>query len=93
METEKDLTNTKDENKQKIQEAVNELIDFFTQIWAINNTLRLLYSLLEGEERGIAEPSSAIAVCMMQLDYIYNHSSEVLDIILDCSGIPKHFGY
>lgn len=91
METEKNWENQDVINRQKLEAAVNELNDFLTQIRSINNILNLLYSFLRGEQREIAEPSSAMLVCMVQLDYICRKSDELLDIILDCSGTAKQF--
>lgn len=93
IETLQDFDTITPEDQEKIRAAVYELIDYFRQIWAVNNTLHLLYNLLEVEEPEIAEPASAMEVCMQQLDYIHKHSFEVLDTILESSGFSKYFGY
>lgn len=79
--------NLEDTAKQKIAASVRELYKFFSRVWAVNNTLHLLYNLLETEEVRIAEPSSAIEICMFQLDYIYKNSATELDTILECTGL------
>lgn len=75
------------ENKVKLKVAVNELNDLLTQIWAVNNVLNLLYSFLRGENKEIAEPSSAMLVCMLQLEQIYKRSDVLLDNILEYCDI------
>lgn len=100
METKNFLSNNNSENlshsenidKEKIEAAAYELIDMFRQIWAINNTLNLLYEVLEVREEEIANPASSMEVCMQQLAYIHKHSFEVLDTILEASGLNKYFG-
>lgn len=77
MEIEK-LTN------QELEETVNQLSDLLTQIWAINNALKLLYDILWKEEKRIAEPSSTMLVCMVQLDYIYKKADNLLGKLMDC---------
>lgn len=77
METEKLIS-------QKLEETVNQLSDLLTQIWAINNALKLLYDILQGEQRHIAEPSSTMLVCTVQLDYIYKKMDNLLGEIMDC---------
>lgn len=91
METEKNLTkqSSGDLNEKKLAAAIGKLTDFFTQIWAVNNTLHLLYSFLEMEDREIANPASSLELCMSQLNYIYQQSADLLDIIIDCSGVNK----
>lgn len=85
METAKNLTgeNQELEARLKVESLVNELSDVFTQIWAISNILRLLYDLLRRERPEVAEPSSVIVTCIWQLDYIYEQSEELLDMIID----------
>jgi len=73
-------------NRLKLEAAVNELSDFNTQIYSINNILHLLYDFLENETPDIAEPASAMVICMYQLEYIYKRLDELLDTVLDCSS-------
>ncbi len=92
METEKNLTkqSSGDLNEKKLAAAIGKLTDFFTQIWAVNNTLHLLYSVLEMEDREIANPASSLEICTLQLDYIYRQSADLLDIIIECTGVNKN---
>lgn len=83
METEKILAN------EKLLNAVDELNVYLTQIKSINNVLDFLYSFLSGEHKEISEPASVLVVCMTQLDYIYKHFDELLDVIIECNGLNQ----
>lgn len=84
MDNEKILDNI---DRVKLEKVVNELNDLNSQIWSITNILRFLYSFLSGEERKIAEPSSAMVVCIATLEYIHKRYDKLLDNILDCGAV------
>ena len=85
MDTEKDLANLNPEAFAglKVDAAINQLSEVFAQIRSINNVLRMLYKFLNFQNKEIAEPASAMLVCMYQLDDIYKKSDKMLDIISD----------
>ncbi len=70
-------------------DAIDELNVYLTQIRSINNILNFLHSFLSGEHKEFSEPASVLVVCMFQLDYIYKHFEELLDVIIDCSGFNQ----
>lgn len=88
METEKFITNqnTDEIARQTIKKSVNELIDLFMQVCVVKNILYLLNEFLEQQEMEIAEPASALELCISQLDYAHRRSSEIMDVILQYSG-------
>ena len=47
----------------------------------------MLDDFLEEQDVEIAEPASALQLCISQLDFAHRRSSEIMDIILDYSGI------
>ena len=89
METKNILSNqnTDETARQKIKDAVHELTDLFIQVCIVKNILCLLDDFLEEQGVEIAEPASALQLCISQLDFAHRRSSEIMDIILDYSGI------
>lgn len=87
METEKFITNqnTDEIARQTIKKSVNELIDLFMQVCVVKNILYLLNEFLEQQDMEIAEPASALELCISQLDYAHRRSSEIMDVILQHS--------
>ncbi len=89
MGIEKNMTNQNADEiaRQKIKESVNELIDLFMQVCIVKNILFLLNDFLEEQDMEIAEPASALIICIAQLDSAHRRSSEIMDTILEYSGI------
>lgn len=83
MKTDKFLAN------EKLLDAIDELNVYLKQIKSINNVLDFLYGFLSGEHKEISEPASVLVLCMTQLDYIYKHFDELLNVIIECNGLNQ----